>query len=174
MVKPFRFCPACASELDDSDSEGGAGCPSCERSWYQNSDPTAAAAIVRAAEVLVTVRARPPMQGRVDLPGGFLHPGEPPLDGLRREVKEELGVEIEVRDEDYLQAVPHTYGDEEDWVLSLGFGARLVSGEITPADDVAEARWVTYGEIDDLDWAWPHDRDLAQAALKRLSDGSSR
>lgn len=166
-MKPVVYCAACATKLGDRDSEGGSRCPNCGRSWYQNSSPTVTAAIVKDGRVLVSFRAIAPKKGKADTPGGFLKPGEEPLEGLRREIREELGVEIQVSFEDFIQSVPHTYGDEGDWVLSLGFAARLESGDVVPADDVAEARWVTYGDLDDLDFAWPHDRDLARAALSR-------
>ncbi|MGH2821220.1 MAG: NUDIX domain-containing protein, partial [Actinomycetota bacterium] len=87
-MKPFRFCPACAHELEGADHEGGRRCPSCGRVWYRNMAPTAGCAIVTDGRALVTVRARDPEKGRIDVPGGFLHPEEHPLDGLRREVHE--------------------------------------------------------------------------------------
>jgi hypothetical protein len=40
-----------------------------------------------------------------------------------------------------------------------------VDGEPSPADDVAGIRWVSAEEIDDLDFAWEHDRRLIKAAL---------
>jgi NADH pyrophosphatase NudC (nudix superfamily) len=164
-MKPFGFCPACATRLADPDDEGGLRCPGCGRTWYQPFAPTAGAVIVRDGRALVTVRARDPEKGRIDVPGGFLRPGEDPLEGLRREVDEELGIAIDVGPDDYLQAAPHTYGSEGDWVLSLGFRARWAAGEPRPADDVADIRWVTRAELDGLDWAWEHDRDLVRKAL---------
>lgn len=113
------------------------------------------------------MRAREPRKGCFDVPGGFLLPGEEPLAGLEREVREELGVEIEVTEGDFVQAVPHTYGDEGDFVLSLGFVARILSGEPEARDDVAGIEWVTAGDLDGLDFAWPHDRDLIRTALAR-------
>ena len=166
-MKPFRFCPACATELDKRDAEGGARCPSCGRSWYRNSSPTAGAALVREGKALVSVRGREPEKGKLDVPGGFLLPGEHPVDGLKREVKEELGVEIEVGLDDCISMATHTYGDEGDFVLSLGFAARLVTDDVKPSDDVADVRWVTADELDDLDFAWPHDRELIRKALER-------
>jgi NAD+ diphosphatase len=173
-MKPFIHCPACASRLEVPSSEGESRCPECGRSWYQHSSPAVTAALVDGDRVLVAIRAHDPKKGQVDTPGGFLTPGEHPLDGLRREILEELGIEIDVSFEDFVQGVPHTYGDEEDWVLSLGFIARPLSLALNPADDVADALWVTSSELDDLDWGWPHDRDLAEIALRRtLADSGS-
>ena len=122
---------------------------------------------MRDGQALVAVRGREPEKGKLDVPGGFLLAGELPLDGLKREVKEELGVEIEVDLEDCISMATHTYGEEGDYVLSLGFAARLLSEDITPNDDVADVRWVTAEELDGLDFAWAHDRELIRRALDR-------
>jgi ADP-ribose pyrophosphatase YjhB (NUDIX family) len=114
---------------------------------------------------LITQRGREPEKGRFDVPGGFLAAGEDVLDGLRREVSEELGVEIDVSIEDCVSMVPHTYGDEGDFVLALGFLARLVSGKASAADDVAAIRWVSMDEVDKIEFAWDHDRELVRRAL---------
>lgn len=165
-MKPFRFCPACGSGLADADREGGAHCEECGRAWYRNMAPTAGAAIVKDGRALVTVRARDPEKGRLDVPGGFLGPDEHPVDGLKREVREELGIEIETEVSDCVSMVPHRYGDEGDMVLALGFKARWVSGEAVPADDVAEIRWLSDEGLEDADFAWAHDRELLRRALR--------
>ena len=116
---------------------------------------------------LVSVRAREPEKGRLDVPGGFLLAGEDPITGLKREVKEELGVDIAVDVEDCVSMVPHRYGEEGDFVLALGFVARIIGGEIAPNDDVADVRWVVEDELDGIDFAWPHDRELIRKALTR-------
>lgn len=164
-MRPFDFCPADAEPLRERDHEGGKQCPRCERTWYQSSAPTAGAAIVKDGKALVTIRARDPEKGRMDVPGGFLAPGEQVIDGLKREVREELGIEVEAGIEDCVSAVAHTYGPEGDFVLAIGFKARWISGEPRPADDVADIRWVAPDEIDELDFAWEHDRDLIRRAL---------
>lgn len=129
--------------------------------------PTAGAVIVRDGEALITKRARDPEKGRFDIPGGFLEVGEDPITGLQREVDEELGMKIAVTYEDLIQAVPHLYGEDGDWVLALGFIARESTGEPVAADDVEEIRWVTLDELDAIDFAWDHDRELVRKALTR-------
>lgn len=164
-TEAFRYCPADGTRLGEPRSSGGARCPLCGRSWYRNPAPAVGAAIVQDGRALVTVRALEPEKGKVDVPGGFLEVGEHPVDGLKREVREELGVEIEVEERPVLLA-PHTYGRDGIWVLAIGFLARIVGGEPSAADDVAETRWISAGEVDHVDFAWEHDRGFIRAALR--------
>ena len=165
-MKPFDFCPSCATKLEASNDGEGKTCPKCERSWYRSSSPTAGCVIVSDGKALITKRGMEPEKGRYDIPGGFLHAGEDVLDGLRREIKEELGVEIDVTFGDFVQAVPHEYGAEGDYTLALGFFARIASGVPEAADDVAELKWVSLDEIDEIPFAWEHDRSLVRRALE--------
>jgi 8-oxo-dGTP diphosphatase len=129
---------------------------------------------VSGDRALVTVRAREPYSGKIDVPGGFLEVGEHPVDGLKREVREELGLEIEVDPTPVLLA-PHAYGPEGVWALAIGFRARVLEGTPDPADDVAEARWIDAGEVDSVDFAWEHDRGFVRAALaQRDQEGEWR
>ena len=82
-----------------------------------------------------------PDAGLWDLLGGFLEEGEDPLAGLRRELLEETGVEIEP--DGFLGTFIDTYGDgpTATYVLNLAWRARIVGGEPAPADDVSELRW---------------------------------
>jgi len=97
-----------------------------------------AAVIRRGRRVLITQRPH----GRRDagfweFPGGKLHPGESPAEGLRREIREELGVEVTVGP--LLETLHHCY----EWgsVLLLFHECRLDSG--TPKNlEVADHRWV--------------------------------
>ena len=149
--------------MEEPRLSGGAKCPLCGRSWYRNSAPSVGAAIVQNGKALVTVRAREPEKGRIDLPGGFLEAGEHPVDGLVREAKEELGVEVEVVGDPVLLAT-HTYGPDGEYVLAIGFRVRIVEGEPRATD--AEIGWVSAAELDSLDFAWEHDRKLVRAALE--------
>jgi len=171
-MRPYRFCPDDGAALEEVDGEGGSRCPSCGRSWYRNPAPTVGAAIVKGGRALIAERARQPKRGRYDVPGGFIDTDEHPVEGLKREVREELALEIEVSVEDCVSMVPHRYGDDGVAVLALGFKAQLVgAGEPRPADDVASVRWVATDELDAVDFAWPHDRELVRRALKDAAAG---
>lgn len=164
-TEPYRFCPADGTRLEDPKPSGGARCPLCGRSWYRSSSPAVGTVIVRDGKALVTVRAGEPEKGRVDLPGGFLEAGEHPADGIAREVREELGMEIELVGNPILPEV-HTYGPDGDYVLPIGFRARITEGEPNPTDDVADVRWISAEEVDATDFAWEHDRGMVRAALE--------
>lgn len=164
-TEPFRFCPADGTKLGEARPSGGASCPLCGRSWYRNSAPAVGAVIVEDGKALLTVRAREPEKGRLDLPGGFLEVGEHPVDGIRREAREELGVELEV-DETPILLATHTYGADGQFVLAIGFSARIAGGQPDPTDDVAEIRWISPEELDSADFAWEHDRRMVRETLR--------
>ena len=108
-----------------------------------------AGAVLRDGALLVARRRHPPsLTGRWELPGGKVEAGETPEGALRRELREELGVTVEV----------HAALDAE---VRLPTGALLRALWATPrrgsADPVAAADhdavgWVRADELDRLDW----------------------
>lgn len=93
----YRYCPFCGSEYNrDSYKKypNQIECPSCEVIFYNNPKPAVAGLIFKGEEILLTKRKNNPFKGYWDMPGGFMNYGEVPRDALRRELKEELNVEI--------------------------------------------------------------------------------
>jgi ADP-ribose pyrophosphatase YjhB (NUDIX family) len=136
----WRYCPRCASELQHEDD--CVECPACGFTWFAASFPTVSAFVFDdRGNILLARRAHEPDAGKWDAPGGFLEEGEHPIAGLRRELLEETGLEIEVGD--FVGAFDDTYGDGADAraVLNLVWEAGVVSGEPIAADDVSELRW---------------------------------
>jgi 8-oxo-dGTP diphosphatase len=97
--------------------------------------------------VLLARRAVPVFHGYWDLPGGFLDEGEHPLDGLRRELREETGLEVEPSE--FLGIWIDRYGDDEGAhaTLNLYWTARVLGGEQEAADDVSELAWFRPNEL---------------------------
>ena len=140
----WRRCPRCGAELEHADAS--VSCPSCGLSEYANPAPTASALIVDGeGRVLLARRAGEPAPGLWDLPGGFMDEGEEALETLRRELREEAGVEIEPGA--FVAGIPDRYGEDGPWTINFYWEARIVSGQPQPADDVSELVWFGQDEL---------------------------
>ncbi|MDR1506782.1 MAG: NUDIX domain-containing protein [Treponema sp.] len=87
----FRYCPSCASENIRFEKQKVFRCPDCGFTYYHNTAAATGCIIVTKKGILFEVRGKDPGKGRLDLPGGFVDPGEGAFEGLRRELTEELG-----------------------------------------------------------------------------------
>jgi ADP-ribose pyrophosphatase YjhB (NUDIX family) len=155
----WSFCPRCGARIGVAD--GRARCEACGFVAYASSAPTASALIVDdAGRILLARRAFEPDQGKWDLPGGFLEEGEHPLDGLRRELREETGLDVEPRR--FLGIWMDVYGEAGTSTLNLYWLAHA-EGEPRAADDVAELRWFAPDEL-------PSGHELAFRVNSRVLD----
>lgn len=95
-MSKYKFCPVCAGHLKYKFCHGRKRlvCSKCQFVFYQNSKPTVSALITKGSKILLTKRAIKPKPGYWDTLGGFLEEGEELIKGLKREMKEELGIEI--------------------------------------------------------------------------------
>jgi 8-oxo-dGTP diphosphatase len=137
----WRLCPRCGHELERREHRHLA-CPACGSEYWANSAPAVQGVLERDGRVLLARRAIEPRAGHWDLPGGFLEEGEEALDGLRREFREETGLDVEPAD--WLGAFLDAYNNY--WVLGLTWVVHA-GGEPRAADDVAELRWFGRDEL---------------------------
>jgi 8-oxo-dGTP diphosphatase len=115
---------------------------------YASSKPTACALVEDGeGRLLLARRAVEPFKGRWDIPGGFVEEGEHPLDGLRRELREETGLEVEPLE--FLGVWMDSYGGDStaEATMNLYWTARVLGGEARAADDVDDLRWFEPGEL---------------------------
>ena len=88
----FQYCPSCGKG-NISFNKNKFLCPDCEFTYFHNT-AAASGCLIRADDkVVLLVRGNEPALGKLDLPGGFVDPDEGLLEGLYREIREELGWE---------------------------------------------------------------------------------
>ena len=109
------------------------------------------------------------VEGRWQLPGGAVEPGEGPGEAVRRECLEEAGIVVEPLRVAGVYGGPEfriTYenGDETGWVVTV-FEARIVSGTPQPSDDETRAvGWFSPAEADRLEQS-PATRTIVRHVL---------
>lgn len=125
----------------------------------------AAALTNQAGEILLQKRPEGrQMAGLWEFPGGKVDAGESPESALIRELKEELGIEIEAQNLIPLTFASEPLGDRN--LLLLLYRCQAWVGEPQPLD-TPELRWLQPSEMQDLPMP-PADVPLV-AALEKLS-----
>ena len=86
----FQYCPSCAGK--DIQLKGNRFfCPTCGFVYFHNTAAAMGCVIEAGEKVLFAVRGKEPAAGKLDLPGGFVDPGEGIFEAMQRELLEELG-----------------------------------------------------------------------------------
>lgn len=100
------------------------------------------ALIIRDGKILIIKRSSKEdvYKNEWDLPGGKLEFGEHPIDGLKREVKEETGLEIEVIKP--ISVWTFFKNDGKTQVIGITFLAKPISDEIKLSKEHVDSKWV--------------------------------
>lgn len=129
-----RFCLNCGSSLEPRLLEGRElqACPNCDFVAWR--DPKVVTMVVVESEggVLMGRRAIEPGYGLWCLPGGFVNDDEHPADSARRECREEIGADVEIK---ALLGVYHIRKSGAPSMVGIGYSARLRQGESAVAGE---------------------------------------
>jgi 8-oxo-dGTP diphosphatase len=108
----------------------------------------AAGILVEEGRVLLTQRkSGSHLEGLWEFPGGKVEVGEDPREALRRELREELGIEATVGE--IADVTFHRYDDADKAVILLFFAVTRSPGSPEPhARDVAAFEWAGQGALD--------------------------
>ncbi len=143
------FCPKCGNDTLIKNTLKSFACDSCGFVFFFN----AAAAVTGIIElpdgnIVMTIRKHAPAAGMLDLPGGFVDYDETGEEALRREIEEELNIEID--DIKYLTTIPNTYIFKNITykTLDIFFKCKAKNIElIKPNDDVSEFIFINPKEV---------------------------
>jgi 8-oxo-dGTP diphosphatase len=102
------------------------------------------AIIIRRGRILMAQRGKEPLKGWWSLPGGALETGELLADAVRREVREETGLEIEPVGvfEIFERIMRDGAGTPEYHYVLIDYVCRVTGGELRAGDDVCRVEWV--------------------------------
>ena len=106
------------------------------------------AVIVEDGRALIIRRANEPYKGQWSIPGGRVEIGESLADALRREMREETGLDVEVGPLIEVFERIHREGDRVRYhFVIVDYLCRCVGGTLCAADDAEDAVWVTSEEL---------------------------
>ncbi|MBI5798513.1 MAG: GNAT family N-acetyltransferase [Candidatus Yonathbacteria bacterium] len=135
----------------------------CEICAFENPKPTATAIIIKNNEILVAKRNQYPFRGEWDFVGGYMEKEETPEQALRRELKEEL--HVDVRSMAYIGAFTGTdsYKGQKFPIISFAYLIEL-EGDMILNHENSDIAWVSLKSLDTIAF------DSNQKILKHLKE----
>jgi ADP-ribose pyrophosphatase YjhB (NUDIX family) len=170
----FRYCPACGSPKIRFEGGKAFRCP-CGFVYYHNT-AAATGCVIRVDDtILLLVRGKEPAKGKLDLPGGFVDPGEGALEGLRRELREEIGWAPSRPDLEaftLFASFPNIYPYKNityntcDLFFTLSAPGLSEKDLRLAEDEIAGVRFVRPGDLNPEDLAFESTRRALQAFIQ--------
>lgn len=148
-MKFFKYCPNCKAEVKVTDRL--IDCRACGFHFYFNPSPTNALIFEnKKGEILLTKKEGGPKKGFWDLPGGFVEFNENMEEALKREIREELNIEI--KDYKYFGSYPGYYPYRGFIYRPLAFIYSSIltlkqTKKLKPADDISEIKFFSKNKI---------------------------
>lgn len=126
-------------------------------------------AVLQGDKCLLIKRGKSPRKGEWSLPGGKQELGETMKECAIREVSEETGLNIKLLG--LIDTADYIERDPQDLVVThyslIDYAARVIDGELSPATDAVDAKFLDLAEIKSLA-LWPETQRIIAAALDRF------
>jgi 8-oxo-dGTP diphosphatase len=156
----FKHCPSCGTQLIPKEKGGKQrpACPNCRFVQFRNPFPGVVVLIEKEGQVLLGRRSGNYGAKKWGLPQGFIEFDEDFMTAAIREVKEETGLDVEIRS---LLSVVSNFLSPRLHTLVIVLLARVVGGELCAADDLDALAWFP------LSGPWP---EMAFEADKHICE----
>ena len=165
--RSHKYCGACATPTERDATERVRRCPACKLASYPRISPAMMCLVTRGSQILLARNVNFP-PGRFSALAGFLEAGESIEDAVHREVREEVGVEVEKPNYFASQSWPFPNS------LMIAFTAEYVSGTVKPdGHEIVEADWFDASNLPQLPPRISIARALIDHALLRFRDAST-
>jgi NAD+ diphosphatase len=143
--RTHRFCGRCGEATDVAPGERARKCPACGLLCFPRLSPAVITLIERGNEALLA-RGRTfganPMYSTL---AGFVEPGETLEECVAREIREEVGVEV--NDIRYMRSQPWPFPNS----LMIGFNAKYESGDIVcDPTEIVDAQWFSHDNLPNI------------------------
>jgi NAD+ diphosphatase len=139
-----RFCANCGAATEAVDAGHERRCPACEAHHFPRTDPVVIVRVADERDRLLLGRSPRWPEGRYSLLAGFVEPGETLENTVRREIREESGIELS--EVGYVASQPWPFPSS----LMLGFHALARAGEPHPdGQELEDVRWFERGEVEE-------------------------
>ena len=156
MMPGDKFCPACASPLEVQERDGKQRpvCRSCGRVVYFDPKVVATSILERGGKILMVRRANQPGYGLWSMPGGYVDRGEVVEEAAVREVREETGLDVEVR------SLVGLFSEPGQTVMVAVYLVGESGGRLTAGAEVLDVGFFPPGDLPPL--AFPRDGNILQ------------
>jgi NAD+ diphosphatase len=157
--RTHRFCGRCGTETEFGSEPLAKKCPRCGMAFYPRLSP-AAIMLVRRDDELLLARSPHFPPGMYSALAGFVEPGESIEETIRREVREEVGVELgNIR---YFGSQPWPFPNS----LMIGFIVDYAGGElkIGQPEEIEDAGWYSLDRLPKL----PPGVSIARAMIDQF------
>ncbi|CAB3406201.1 unnamed protein product [Caenorhabditis bovis] len=160
--KIYRRCPKCASALRMRVSKSGCECLQCNKYYYPSCYPVAITLVVDPTnEHALLVRHRGSANSVFTAVAGFAHSGESLAECARREIAEEVGIEVEsIKQLDMSQPWPMP---DSSLMVAFVAVAKMDQNISVCPDELEAAQWFTKDEVRQA-----FDRTNSDLFLKKL------
>ena len=139
--RTHQYCGKCGGRTDPLEGERGRACAGCGLHFFPRVTPAIIVAVVRDGKILLAQSSRFPAAFYSVL-AGFVEPGETFEECVRREIREEVGIEVENLRYSGSQPWPFPHS------LMVGFTASFAGGDLVLEEkEIVRAGWFDPEEV---------------------------